>query len=210
MAESSEADYLFKIPVVGDSDVGKTCLLLRFVDDMFPEDGQPATVDDDYKHKNLTIKNSKVKLQIWDTAGQERFRTVTSSFYRAAKGIMLVIDCTSEESLKQADHWFSDIRRNTADTAPLLLVANKIDLIDEAKRAELKERIDKWVQEKNDESTSHNLKLMFRQTSAKTGEGVNDAFECLCEAMIGRSANNQPAPTPTVRPVKRRGFCTIV
>jgi len=90
-------DYLFKLVLIGDSGVGKSCLLLRFADDNFT-DSYISTIGVDFRFRTITIDKKTVKLQIWDTAGQERFRTITSAYYRGADGIIMVYDVTSSES----------------------------------------------------------------------------------------------------------------
>lgn len=91
------SDYLFKLLLIGDSGVGKSCLLLRFADDSYTE-SYISTIGVDFKIRTITYKDQTIKLQIWDTAGQERFRTITSSYYRGAHGIIVVYDCTEQVS----------------------------------------------------------------------------------------------------------------
>lgn len=90
-------DYLFKLVLIGDSSVGKSCLLLRFADDSFTE-SYISTIGVDFRFRTVKIEDKTVKLQIWDTAGQERFRTITSAYYRGADGIIMVYDVTRRES----------------------------------------------------------------------------------------------------------------
>ena len=90
-------DYLIKLLLIGDSGVGKSCLLLRFSDDAF-NTSFITTIGIDFKIRTVEIDNKRCKLQIWDTAGQERFRTITTAYYRGAMGILLVYDITDEQS----------------------------------------------------------------------------------------------------------------
>ena len=96
-AKRPQYDYLLKLIVIGDSSVGKTCILLRFSDDQFPTSHMP-TIGIDFRIKTINIDKKTVKLQVWDTAGQERFRTITQTYYNGAMGILLVYDVTEENT----------------------------------------------------------------------------------------------------------------
>jgi len=130
MATTTEHDYFFKILLIGDSGVGKSCLLLRFADDSWT-DTHISTIGVDFKIKTLNIDGKTIKLQIWDTAGQERFRTITSSYYRGAQGIILVYDCTDQESFANVKQWMGEIDRYACENVNKLLVGNKTDLVNE-------------------------------------------------------------------------------
>lgn len=117
-----EYDYLFKLLLIGDSGVGKSCLLLRFADDTYTQ-SYISTIGVDFKIRTLGIDDKTVKLQIWDTAGQERFRTITSSYYRGAHGIIIVYDVTDRESFTNVRHWIHEIDKYAADGVKKLLVS---------------------------------------------------------------------------------------
>ena len=104
MMKKPQYDYLLKLIVIGDSSVGKTCLLLRFSDDQFPTSHMP-TIGIDFRIKTIQMNNKSVKLQVWDTAGQERFRTITQTYYKGAMGILLVYDCGEESSFNNIENW---------------------------------------------------------------------------------------------------------
>merc|ERR1719242_3009091 len=123
-------DYLFKLVLIGDSGVGKSCLLLRFADDAFTE-SYISTIGVDFRFRTVKIDKKTVKLQIWDTAGQERFRTITSAYYRGADGIIMVYDVTNYESFDHVEEWLSEVDRYANEGTAKLLVGNKADLVEE-------------------------------------------------------------------------------
>jgi Ras-related protein Rab-18 len=158
-------DYLFKMLIIGDSGVGKSSILLRFCDDEFNEK-QASTIGVDFKTKMMQVKEKKLKLALWDTAGQERFRTLTSSYYRGAQGIILVYDCSSRATFEHVRFWQEEVRKySTNQDAILMLIANKVDLAN----AE--------VTRQEGEEFAFANSMMFIETSAKTRQGIKQAFE---------------------------------
>merc|ERR1719186_447292 len=103
-------DYLFKLLLIGDSGVGKTCVLFRFSEDAFNATFI-STIGIDFKIRTIELDGKKIKLQIWDTAGQERFRTITTAYYRGAMGIMLVYDITNEKSFDNIKNWIRNMEK---------------------------------------------------------------------------------------------------
>ena len=122
-------DYLFKLLLIGDSGTGKSCLIMRFADDSFNA-SFIATIGVDFKIKTINVDGSKIKMQIWDTAGQERFRTIVSSYYRGAHGIIVVYDVTDRQSFTKIQHWLKEIENYGTDRVRKLIVGNKCDLAD--------------------------------------------------------------------------------
>eukprot|EP00457_Paulinella_chromatophora_P009158 gb/GEZN01009214.1/.p1 GENE.gb/GEZN01009214.1/~~gb/GEZN01009214.1/.p1 ORF type:complete len:210 (-),score=34.87 gb/GEZN01009214.1/:680-1309(-) len=165
-------DYLFKLVLIGDSGVGKSCLLLRFADDNFT-DSYISTIGVDFRFRTVTIEKKTVKLQIWDTAGQERFRTITSAYYRGADGIIMVYDVTSNESFEHVEEWLSEVDRYANENTSKLLVGNKADLIEE-----------KQVSEENAQRFAEKLGISFIETSAKTATNVDTAFLTMAKELI--------------------------
>lgn len=113
--------------LIGDTGVGKSCLLLRFADDTFTEN-YISTIGVDFRFRTVKIDRKTVKLQIWDTAGQERYRTITSAYYRGADGIIMVFDVTMEDSYRHINDWLQEVNRYASEGTCKLLVGNKVDL----------------------------------------------------------------------------------
>ena len=125
-------EYLFKYIIVGDSGCGKSSLLLQFTDQRFSSE-LDITVGVEFGTRAIEIDERRIKLQIWDTAGQERFRTITSSYYRGAHGIIIVYDITDEDSYNNVKQWLNEIDRYANEKVDKLLVGNKADLSDKRK-----------------------------------------------------------------------------
>jgi len=186
-------DFLFKILIVGESGVGKSCLLLRFADDTFTE-SFISTIGVDFKIKRITMNDKNgnpktLKLQIWDTAGQDRFRTITTSYYRGAHGILLTYDVTDPNSFLKIRSWLEEIKEHAPEHTVVMLIGNKADKTD--KRA---------VEQKEAQSLADKLNLKYLETSAKTGTGVSDVFMTLTEEMLRVSIENGIKPEPHPRP----------
>jgi len=193
MAATAEHDYFFKILLIGDSGVGKSCLLLRFADDSWT-DSHISTIGVDFKIKTLNCDGKVIKLQIWDTAGQERFRTITSSYYRGAQGIILVFDCTDMESFNNVKQWLGEIDRYACENVNKLLVGNKTDLVQGRV-------VDKSVANEFADSMS----IPYIETSAKNATGVEEAFMMMARAIKDRLASTTDTPVQkdeTVNPTK--------
>ncbi|EMS52256.1 GTP-binding protein YPTM2 [Triticum urartu] len=167
-------DYLFKLLLIGDSGVGKSCLLLRFADDSYL-DSYISTIGVDFKIRTVEQDGKTIKLQIWDTAGQERFRTITSSYYRGAHGIIIVYDVTDQDSFNNVKQWLNEIDRYASENVNKLLVGNKCDLAD--KRAVSYETAKAFADE---------IGIPFMETSAKNALNVEQAFMAMAASIKDR------------------------
>ncbi|KAL8829120.1 MAG: hypothetical protein Q9170_006310 [Blastenia crenularia] len=181
---ATEYDYLFKLLLIGDSGVGKSCLLLRFADDTYTE-SYISTIGVDFKIRTIELDGKTVKLQIWDTAGQERFRTITSSYYRGAHGICVVYDVTDMDSFNNVKQWLQEIDRYATEGVNKLLVGNKSDMSDK-----------KVVEYTVAKEFADSLGIPFLETSAKNASNVEQAFLTMArqikERMGTTTANNKP------------------
>ena len=157
-------DYLFKLLLIGDSGVGKSCLLFRFTDNSYSE-SYISTIGVDFKIRTLEVDGKMIKIQIWDTAGQERFRTITSSYYRGAHGIIVVYDVTDKDSFSNIKQWLCEIERYATGPVNKLLVGNKCDL--QSTRAVDTSTAAAYAQE---------LGIPFLEISAKDSVNVDKAF----------------------------------
>jgi small GTP-binding protein len=181
---TSECDINLKILLLGDSSVGKTCFLLRYVEDTFTHN-HISTIGVDYKIKLVNENNQLIKLQIWDTAGQDRFRCITKNYFRGSDGIMLIYDITNQMSFNNIRNWITQIKDSLGDDARITLVGNKVDL--ESNRIVLKEDGIKLANEHG---------FSFFETSAKEKINVDEAFSNLTREMLkkntglGRRGNN--------------------
>jgi Ras-related protein Rab-1A len=183
IAAATEYDYLFKLLLIGDSGVGKSCLLLRFADHTYTE-SYISTIGVDFKIRTIDLDGKTIKLQIWDTAGQERFRTITSSYYRGAHGIIVVYDVTDAESFNNVKQWLNEIDRYACENVNKLLVGNKCDL-----------RSKKVVDFETAKDFADKLDIPFLETSAKAATNVEKAFLTMA-AEIKNTIANQPQVKP--------------
>ena len=161
-----------KIPIIGDSGVGKSSLLLRYTDDAFDPEQAP-TIGVDFRAKTISVDGHRAKLSIWDTAGQERFRTLTPSFYRGAHGIIIVYDVTDRPTFRHLDAWMDEVE--TFATKPdmkMILVGNKTD------------KEDRQVSTEEGRRFARRHSMLFIEASAKTKEGVEIAFKELVEKIL--------------------------
>ncbi len=169
---SSDSSVTFKILTIGESGVGKTCVLRRFVENKFLKN-HLATIGIDFKTKTLNINNKEIKLKIWDTAGQERFRNITTQYYKGADGIVLVYDVTDDGSFEKIRDWMAQIQSNAQrDELGLVLLGNKCDI---------EPRV---VTEEQGTKMAEELKVSYFETSALNGQGINEAFEQLARDIM--------------------------
>ncbi|CRK90641.1 CLUMA_CG004342, isoform B [Clunio marinus] len=168
--------FLFKVVLIGNSGVGKTCLVRRFTQGVFPK-GQGATIGVDFMIKTLEIENSAgqreaVKLQIWDTAGQERFRSITQSYYRSAHALILVYDISCQPTFDALSDWIREIQEYANPKVLKILVGNKTD------------RDDREIPMRVGEEFAKQHEMYFLETSSKQGENVERLFYEIAAELI--------------------------
>jgi len=189
--DSTALDFVFKVLMIGDAGVGKSSILQQFTDGYF-NDNLQSTIGVDFKVKVMTVlgpddKPKRVKVTIWDTAGQERFRTLTSSYYRGAQGIILVYDVGRAESFESLNMWLQEVEQFSMGggrDVVKLLVGNKID----QKRVVARDTADEWARARG---------MLFLEASAKTKEGINQVFQEVVQKIL-----ENPALLANTRPAK--------
>ncbi|KAL6875718.1 hypothetical protein ACP4OV_013231 [Aristida adscensionis] len=164
--------YGFKCIVIGDTGVGKSCLLLQFTDKRFRPD-HDLTIGVEYGTRIVAVDGKPTKIQIWDTAGQEAFRSITRSYYRGAAAAILVYDITRRETFYHVASWLQDAKEHAGANQSIMLIGNKCDLTN--RRAVSCEEGERFAQEHG---------LIFMEASAKTAQNVEEAFIRTAQTVI--------------------------
>jgi len=174
--KTNKVDLVIKILMIGDSNVGKSCLLLRYCDNHFSQTFI-TTIGIDFKIKMIDLNNKKIKMQIWDTAGQERFRTITSSYFRGGQAACITYDVTNKESFEHVKLWVDELHRNNSKV-DVFLIANKVDLIR-----------DRVISKEEGEKLAKKYNMIYFECSAKSGFNVDEMFRKIAEIVSERLFN---------------------
>ncbi|XP_031135095.1 ras-related protein Rab-15-like isoform X2 [Sander lucioperca] len=169
---AKQYDFLFRLLMLGDSGVGKTCVLRRFTESEF-DPSHISTIGVDFKMKTLELDGIRVRVQIWDTAGQERYHTITKQYYRRAQGIIFVYDITSKSSFQHLVKWASDVDEYAQDKVQRILVGNKCD--EELKRQVTKDQGNKLAE---------TYGMEFFETSAFNSMNICESFTRVTELVL--------------------------
>ena len=172
-------DYLLKYIIIGDSAVGKSNLLLRYVDNKFNEN-HVMTLGVEFAAKNIQIEEQIFRMQIWDTAGQENFRSITRSFYKNSACVIIVYDITSRETFTNVKTWIKDCMQTCSKNVFMVLVGNKVD--DETSRQ---------VSTNEGETFAKEHGMTFFESSAKTGKNVEEIFKTSAKEIAKRLKNGE-------------------
>ena len=168
MESSNDSDLVFKILLLGDSEVGKSCFLMRYSDNVFIEN-YITTIGLDYKLKTVKLDTGKtIKVQLWDTAGQDKYRTIAKNYYKGSHGILLLYDITKQSSFDNIREWVRDIKEEVSEKAIIFLIGNKIDIEEERK-----------ISKEKGEELAEEFKIPFFEASAKSGKNVDEVFKAL-------------------------------
>ena len=168
---NTKEEYKFKVVVVGDSGVGKTNLIRRFVHDTFSKDSK-ATVGVEFLSKTYLINNEVFKIEFWDTAGQERYKSITAAYYKGAKGALIVYDVTTQSSFDNVNKWCKEIREKAAKNINMMMIGNKTDLKDK-----------RVVEPEMSQEKAKALSMAVMETSALDATNVKEAFYQLLREM---------------------------
>lgn len=177
-----EYKYLFKVVLIGNAGVGKTCIVTQFTEHLFPP-GQIPTIGVDFRIKTVDINKEIIKLQIWDTAGQERFKSITQSYYRSANAIILVYDICCLNSFDSLPQWMNDIEKYGNSSTLVYLVGNKSD-----------RTCDREVLTSTGEVFAEHHGLNFRETSAKDCSNIDLLFKEIAKELTEKSFQNAIQP----------------
>ncbi len=170
---SKQPYYEFKILLVGDPAVGKTSLIAKFVEDQFDREYKAST-GVDFAYKTIDIEEKVARLILWDIASQKRFAPYRTSFYQQTNGALIVFDLTRHETLESIESWMREVQQNIGDVE-VVLIGNKSDL---AKRRKIQQSdVQPWIDRYG---------CSYIETSAKTGEGVEEAFRTITLAIISK------------------------
>ena len=197
---SQDYDYLFKVLLLGDSDVGKSSLILRYTDDTF-NSKLINSIGVDFKMKKKEIDGKIVKVQIWDTAGHERFRSITYSYYRGANAIIIVFDLSDKKSFISITEWLKQIEKHANTNVFKFLVGNKSDLVEERK-------VD--YEEAKQYADEH--ELPYIETSAKEGVNITELFDSSIKSFLASAKNfggekNIKLNNQNINPSERSSCC---
>ena len=193
----------YKLVLLGDTAVGKSCLVVRFVRDEFFEFQEP-TIGAAFLTSTVDLDDTKVKFEIWDTAGQERYRSLAPMYYRGATVAIVVYDLTQKDSFKGAENWVNELFRKVGEDIIIALVGNKLDLKD--KKKTVNSNLTKLIEQFSDKNLFH------MEVSAKSGENIQELFNTIarkCPTDCGYPDKNSPILKKDIKIARlsRKGCC---
>ena len=174
MDDSEEYEMMIKVILIGDSGVGKTNIMSKFLNNQFLEDSK-ATVGVEFGSKLFIQQGHKIKAQIWDTAGQEKYKAITSAYYKGSKGALVIYDITQKETFANIEKWVNDLKCKGDPKITIIIIGNKNDL--EEKRQISKEQ---------GEEKAKSFGCAFLETSAFSGDNIEKAFEMMVKEIYDK------------------------
>jgi small GTP-binding protein len=170
--KTSDYQYIFKLILIGNSGVGKSSILQRYMNKTF-EESYKCTIGVDFLMKSLEVKGKTVKLQLWDTAGQEKYKSMVSSYYRGANVALVVFDITSRSSFESLPLWIENYYKNGPEQKNIILIGNKKDMADQ-----------RQVTQEEAEEFSETNNMIYFETSAKEGDNIDYVFNFAAEKLL--------------------------
>ena len=179
--KSSNYQYIFKLILIGNSGVGKSCILQRYMKHTFQETYK-CTIGVDFLMKSLIINGKTVKLQLWDTAGQEKYKSMVSSYYRGANVALIIFDLTNHMSFDALPSWIENYYKNGPEQKNIILIGNKKDL-----------EVERQVTQEEAETFAETNNMIYFETSAKDGENIDYVFNYAAEKLLEFYSGNNEA-----------------
>ena len=178
MADEDEYEMMAKVILIGDSSVGKTNIMSKYLKNQFNENSK-ATVGVEFGSKLFKLNGHNIKAQIWDTAGQEKYKAITGAYYKGSKGAFVVYDITRKETFESVDKWINDLKSSGDPKLIIIIIGNKCDL--EEKREILKEQ---------GEEKAKSFGCAFLETSALSGDNIDKGFEMMISEIFKKYGND--------------------
>jgi Ras-related protein Rab-11A len=172
MNDLDDYDVIFKLVLIGDSGVGKSNILSRYLKDEFSIETK-STVGVEFGTQKIKMNNLEVKVQIWDTAGQERYRSITNAYYKGSKGALIVYDIAKQESFDNVDRWLSELRNHADSDVTVILIGNKCDM-----------EADRRVSREAAQAKAEHYGIPFMETSAYRSVNIEKAFKTMLEGKL--------------------------
>jgi Ras-related protein Rab-2A len=186
---SNNYDFLFKFIIIGDSSVGKSCILLRFTEGRYKTEHEP-TLGVEFGSKNIKVGDQVIKIQIWDTAGQESFKSITRSYYKGSIAALIVYDITRRESFENLSKWLYEVKSHSHEKVEIVLIGNKSDLSSKY----LQFLFRREISFEEGEAFAKKNGFEFFETSAQSGDKVEDVFRMLATRIVKKIETREINP----------------
>ena len=178
MEEVDEYDLMIKVILIGDSGVGKTNIMSKFLKNQFMENSK-ATVGVEFGSKLFIHENHKIKAQIWDTAGQEKYKAITGAYYKGSKGALVIYDITRKETFANIEKWVNDLKTAGDPKITIIIIGNKSDLADK-----------RQITKEEGEEKAKSFGCAFLETSAFNGENIDKAFDIMVKEIYEKFSSD--------------------
>ena len=190
MADIEEYEMMIKVILIGDSGVGKTNIMSKYLKNQFMENSK-ATVGVEFGSKLFNHEGHKIKAQIWDTAGQEKYKAITGAYYKGSKGAFVVYDITRKETFASIDRWVNDLKTTSDPKLTIILIGNKNDMED-----------NRQVSKEQGEEKAKSFECAFLETSALSGDNLDKAFNLMVKEIYEKFNNDSSGEEGSDNPKK--------